>query len=138
MYEWESSSRNPNFRYVPPPSQNRTWSVTPPGSQLESSTTAWIQIMHNSDWWQPSFKHFAVAFPIEGFALTAAVEPFVKQVAYVIPRPAKKFIPYKHFSRQVQLRNRSRFFFQPLQFDHRQCSQKRAVPFLVQKGILTT
>jgi hypothetical protein len=25
-------------RYVPPPSQNRTWSVTPSGSQIEAFT----------------------------------------------------------------------------------------------------
>jgi len=31
----------PSSWYVPPPSQNRTWSVTPSGSQFESSTAGW-------------------------------------------------------------------------------------------------
>jgi hypothetical protein len=45
MLGWESSGQPRDL----PPSQNRTWSVTPSGSQFESSTRVGIQVVPDTD-----------------------------------------------------------------------------------------
>ena len=46
---WRVASGIPASRYVPPPSQNRTWSVTPSGSQSESSALGRVEVMLDAD-----------------------------------------------------------------------------------------
>ena len=70
--------------YGPPPSQNRTWRVTPSGSQPESSTAGWVEVMNDPRAWQMPGHFLMIAVPCHAAALTASIQPFEQQPTGVI------------------------------------------------------
>jgi hypothetical protein len=98
----------PEHRVVAGPSQNRTWSVTPSGSQWSPSHRVRIKIMDDAHTRHPGRYHRPVARPTDRALLTAAVQPLVQELKreVTILAHAPRVAAHPQIARSIKL-NRS-------------------------------